>query len=81
MISLGSDIDVSCYAIKVIHKEFPSSFTGTDLKDHLEKIGKKKVVVTGKHFLVHKLQPGYEAYKLFMLHGTRLCIEYNPWGR
>jgi len=32
---------------KVIHKEHPSSFAGTDLKEHLDKIGKKKVVLAG----------------------------------
>ncbi len=38
--------------MKVIHKQFPSSFTDTDLKEHLEKIGKKKVVVTGMYSFV-----------------------------
>ncbi|KAK3175868.1 hypothetical protein OEA41_007190 [Lepraria neglecta] len=32
---------------KVIHKQHPSSFTGTDLSDHLEKVGKKKIVLAG----------------------------------
>ncbi|KAF5706010.1 amidase nicotinamidase [Fusarium mundagurra] len=31
----------------VIYKEFPGSFTTTDLQDVLDKIGKKKVVLTG----------------------------------
>ncbi|KAL2057400.1 hypothetical protein ABVK25_002453 [Lepraria finkii] len=32
---------------KVIHKQHPSSFTATDLSDHLEKVGKKKIVLAG----------------------------------
>jgi len=33
---------------QVIHKQHPSSFTGTDLSEHLEKVGKKKIVLAGK---------------------------------
>ena len=29
-------------------KTQPSSFTGTDLNEHLEKLGKKKIVLAGK---------------------------------
>ncbi|KAF7552951.1 hypothetical protein G7Z17_g3983 [Cylindrodendrum hubeiense] len=32
---------------KVIHKNFPGSFAGTDLEEHLEKLGSKKVVLVG----------------------------------
>lgn len=32
---------------KVIRKQFPGSFAGTDLSEHLEKIDSKKVVLTG----------------------------------
>ncbi|KAI1842176.1 hypothetical protein JX265_001463 [Neoarthrinium moseri] len=32
---------------KVIQKQYPGSFAGTDLQDHLEKVGSKKVVLTG----------------------------------
>ncbi|KAL2037080.1 hypothetical protein N7G274_010207 [Stereocaulon virgatum] len=32
---------------KVIHKQYPSSFNGTGLSDHLDKLGKKKVVLAG----------------------------------
>jgi len=32
---------------KIVHKTQPSSFTKTDLKEHLEKIGKKKIVLAG----------------------------------
>ncbi|KAF6217481.1 hypothetical protein HO133_006819 [Letharia lupina] len=28
---------------KVVHKQHPSSFTGTDLHEHLDKLGKKKI--------------------------------------
>ena len=31
----------------MIHKQHPSSFTATDLSDHLEKVGKKKIVLAG----------------------------------
>lgn len=31
----------------MIHKQQPSSFTGTDLDEHLKKLGKKKVVLAG----------------------------------
>jgi nicotinamidase-related amidase len=32
---------------KVIQKNYPGSFAGTDLQEHLEKAGSKKVVLTG----------------------------------
>lgn len=32
---------------KVVHKQHPSSFTGTDLHEHLDKLGKKKIVLAG----------------------------------
>lgn len=32
---------------KVVLKQHPSSFTGTDLNEHLEKLGKKKIVLAG----------------------------------
>lgn len=32
---------------QVVHKQHPSSFTGTDLQEHLEKVGKKKIVLAG----------------------------------
>ena len=32
---------------KVIHKQHPSSFTGTDLAEHLDRLGKKKIVLAG----------------------------------
>ena len=32
---------------KVIHKEHPSSFADTDLQQHLESLGSKKIVLTG----------------------------------
>lgn len=35
---------------KVVHKQHPSSFTGTDLAEHLDKLGKKKIVLAGKTF-------------------------------
>lgn len=31
----------------MVHKQHPSSFTGTDLGEHLEKVGKKKIVLAG----------------------------------
>lgn len=34
---------------KVIHKQHPSSFTGTDLAEHLDKLGKKKIVLAGNN--------------------------------
>ena len=34
---------------KVIHKQHPSSFTGTDLAEHLDKLGKKKIVLVGMY--------------------------------
>ena len=39
--------------IQVIHKQHPSSFTGTDLQDHLDKVGKKKIVLAG---MSHSIQ-------------------------
>jgi len=32
---------------QVIHKTQPSSFTDTDLQAHLDKLGKKKIVLAG----------------------------------
>ncbi|KAF4975213.1 hypothetical protein FZEAL_7970 [Fusarium zealandicum] len=32
---------------KVVQKNFPGAFAGTDLEDHLEKIGSNKIVLTG----------------------------------
>ncbi|KAH7120246.1 Isochorismatase-like protein [Dactylonectria estremocensis] len=32
---------------KVIYKNFPGSFASTDLQEHLEKLGSKKIVLTG----------------------------------
>ena len=38
---------------QVIHKTQPSSFTNTDLKEHIDKLGKKKIVLAGKsHSLI-----------------------------
>lgn len=34
-------------AEKVVLKQHPSSFTGTDLHEHLDKLGKKKIVLAG----------------------------------
>lgn len=39
--------DVCVPWLQVIHKQHPSSFTGTDLQAHLEKVGKKKIVLAG----------------------------------
>ncbi len=33
---------------KVIHKQHPSAFTGTDLGGHLEGLGKRKIVLAGR---------------------------------
>jgi len=41
----------------VIHKQHPSSFTGTDLNEHLEKLGKKKIVLAGAPLPVSPLVP------------------------
>ena len=32
---------------QVVHKMQPSSFTDTDLKEHIDKLGKKKLVLAG----------------------------------
>jgi len=32
---------------KLIHKQYPGSFTGTDLQAHLQEVGAKKLVLTG----------------------------------
>ena len=34
---------------KVIHKQHPSAFTGTDLAAHLDALGKKEIVLAGNH--------------------------------
>ena len=34
---------------KVVLKQHPSSFTRTDLAEHLDKLGKKKIVLAGIH--------------------------------
>ncbi len=35
----------------MIHKQQPSSFTGTDLDEHLKKLGKNKIVLAGTSFI------------------------------
>lgn len=43
---------------KEIRKQHPSSFTGTDLDAHLEKLGKKKIVLAGYMVSFEDSQPG-----------------------
>lgn len=59
---------------KVIHKEHPSSFADTDLQQHLESLGSKKIVLTG--YMVSKLaQLCFEASQLMRPPGTCLRVD------
>ena len=41
----------------MVLKQHPSSFTGTDLAEHLDKLGKKKIVLAGTHLHTLSLPP------------------------
>lgn len=66
----------------MIHKQQPSSFTGTDLNEHLKKLGKNKIVLAGMCF--HPAFLGilscilYERLMCCRIHGTPFRASSAP---
>lgn len=60
----------------VIHKQAPSSFTGTELHDQLTKLGKKQVVLTG--YMMHVCVTG--TARSAMEHGYDVIVVQDGVG-